>query len=423
MPFEPFTDITCELQQQINRTAADGGGEVIVPAGEYTFRPIELKSGITLTLAAGCRLIASPHREDYRPIGYHHNEMGEVHSALYAMEQRGIVLRGEGELDLSGTAFYRMDEPHVPPTAGAAITPAHRDECTRLYDWRVNQPIFFHRCTDLRIEGLRVINSPCWTFSFNRCERIKVLNLTILNPLVIPNSDGLHFTCSRDIIIHGCHITAGDDCVALTAIADWNIPCENAVISDCIFQSASKAISVGYMHSIVRHVVINNVIVRKSNRAFVIMSHPGTGLVEHVSISNCIFEGRAYGGNWWGNGEPAVLMATPHHLADYRDPLPEKRFETAIRDVRFNQITFIGERPVAVVAEGPAVENVRISNSTVRIVPEELPSLKGHVIDLAPGPENLTVKTAGCGLVTRGAVVQLNGVTDASGGALVTESH
>jgi polygalacturonase len=337
-----------------------GGGEIVVPAGEYYFKQIELRSHICLNIQAGARLIASCRREDYSPIGYHHNEMKDVYSAIYAFDKENLTLKGEGEIALSGTSFYFMDKPSTVTSVGPEITQEYLDEAPRTYEWRVNQPIFFHRCKNIRFEGLTITDSPCWTLSFNLCETIKMTNLTIENSLVLPNNDGMHFTGSRDVLISGCHITAGDDCVALSSITDWSVPCENVVISDCVFQSASKALSIGYMHSIVRNVLIKNVVVKKSNRAFVSMCHPRTGLVENVTVSDCVFEGRSYGGKWWGNGEPIVLMVTPHHISSYRDPLPEPRFDTCIRNVTFSNITCVAERPIA---SSPVNRSCRISNS------------------------------------------------------------
>lgn len=413
--FKTGTDITQKLQAEIDRLAAAGGGEIRIPPGEYTFRPVELKSNICLHLSAGAKLVASPRKEDYFPIGYHHNEMGEVYSALYAFDQANITLQGEGVIDLSGEAFYHMDTPSRVVSAGPPITPEYLAEAPRTYDWRVNQPVFFHRCRHLRLEGLTITNAPCWTLSFNLCRVVKVMNLTIENSLIIPNCDGMHFTGSSDILVSGCHITAGDDCVALTSITDWSAPCENVTMTGCIFQSASKAISIGYMHSIVRNVLIENVIVKKSNRAFVAMCHPHTGLVENVRVTNCIFEGRSYGGNWWGNGEAIVIMVTPHHIPSYRDPLPAPRASAGIRNVSFTHLTCRAERPIGIVASEPFIRQVTLQDVTIDLVPEDRPSLKGNVIDLAPGPENYAIPREGIGVVYRNALLRLENVTDGSG--------
>jgi hypothetical protein len=413
--FSNPADITQELQSRIDEYSRRGGGEILIPPGEYHFRPIRLKSGICLNLSAGARLVASPHPQDYFPIGYHHNEMGEVTSALYAMQQEHITLKGEGVIDLNGSSFYHMDRPTPVVSTGPGITQADLGEAPRTYDWRVNQPIFFHQCRFVRLEGITVLDAPCWTFSFNFCRVIRVSGLTIQNSLVLPNCDGLHFTGSSEILVQGCHITAGDDCLAFTSITDWNVPCENVVVSNCILQSASKAISIGYMHSIVRNVLIENVIVRKSNRALVIMCHPRTGLVENVRLNNCILEGRSYSGNWWGNGEAIVLMVIPHHIPTYRDAQPAARFQQSVRNVTFSNTTCLAERSVGILASEPLVENLQIKDMVIQILPEERPSLKGNVIDLAPGPQNAPIPRPGIGIVYRNASFRIENVVDDQG--------
>ncbi|MFP4070068.1 MAG: glycoside hydrolase family 28 protein [Opitutales bacterium] len=417
--FATNTDITDSLQTLIDERATAGGGEVLVPPGVFRFRRIELKSGVCLRLQAGARLLASTRREDYIPIGYHHNEMGDVHSAIFALGARDVTLCGEGEIDLGGLAFYRDRDPSDVPTVGPEISAEHIAQYPKTYDWRVNQPVFFHECEHVRLDGLTFRNASCWTITGNFCRDFKATNLTIDNDLTIPNSDGLHFCGSRDILVRGCHITAGDDCVALSSITDWSRPTENVVIGDCVFQSASKALSIGYMHSIVRNVLVHDVIVKSSNRACVLMAHPHTGLIENVRIHNCILEGRSYAGNWWGNGEPLVVMATPHHIDWYRDPMPADRFPASVRNVTFAGLVCRAERPIAVVAAEPGlIANCALRDSTVEIIPEALPSLKGAAIDLAPGPENLKITDPGAGVVTRNADLRLHNVTDPAGEAV-----
>lgn len=417
--FQSHTDITATLQSRIDELAASGGGEITIPPGEYTFRPIRLRSNICLNLQAGARLLASGNREDYAPIGYDHNEMGEVFSCIYAFDAENITVKGEGILDLNGETWYRMDEPKPITDSVVEITDDYLREVARSYGWRVNQPIFFHRCSNIRFANLTITNAPCWTLSFNLCHIVKVTDLTILNGLLIPNSDGMHFTCSRDILISGCAITAGDDCVALTGITDWGTPTENVTITNCVFQSASKAISIGYMHSIVRNVVIENVVIKKSNRALVIMCHPHTGCVENVRVSNCILEGRSYPGNWWGNGESIVIMATPQHIARYRDPMPEPRFDIGVRNIFFSQLICRAERPLAVIASEPLTRNIHFRDIQMEIVPEDRPSIKGNVIDLAPGPEHYQIPGEGIGMVFRNANPTVDQVTNEAGEPVV----
>lgn len=72
------------------------------------------------------------------------------------------------------------------------------------------------------------------------------------------NLRGASLCLEKGAIIRGCNVSAGDDCIALTCITDWNKPCQDFTISDCVLRSCSKAIVIGYMHSIVRNVTVTN---------------------------------------------------------------------------------------------------------------------------------------------------------------------
>lgn len=415
MTFTNPDDITEDLQRAIDAAAQAGGGRVALPAGRFGFRTLRLRGGVDLHLGAGCRLVASPRPADYVPLGYEHNEMGQVTSALFAIDETDLRLSGPGILDLNGSAFYHLDRPSRVETVGRAVTDLDLSEAPRTYDWRVNQPIFLLRCVRVRVEGLTVVDAPCWTFSVAECRDVRFEGLTISNRMNLPNNDGIHVSACSGVRIEGCDISAGDDCIALSSITDWSLPCENVVISNCVLRSASKALALGFQHSHVRNVAISNCVVHDSNRSLVVMAQPGTGLVENVSVSNCVFEGRFYGGNWWGNGENVVIMATEQRMSHFRQAPPRRDGPDSVRNLRFSGLVCRSPRPIAVVAQKTGVRGVVFAGCTLQVTDEPRASLKGHRIDLAPGPENLAVPEGSTGVVLCGASVLLVDVVDAAG--------
>src|SRR5438552_147980 len=56
---------TPAFQRALDECAAGGGGEVVVPPGQYLIGSIELGSNTTLRLESGAVLIASPDAADY----------------------------------------------------------------------------------------------------------------------------------------------------------------------------------------------------------------------------------------------------------------------------------------------------------------------------------------------------------------------
>jgi polygalacturonase len=384
---------TKAVQAALDDANAHGNCTVMVPSGEFIIGSINLGKA-SLYLDRGAVLKGSPSLADYVPCGYHHNEMGDVLALLYSMHSDGLRLSGEGTIDLNGDAFYNFDEPIVPKT-DVEMTPAQKLECTVTHKGRPNQPIFLYQCKNVVVEGLQIKNAPCWTFSFIECENVRMLDLTIDNNLRIPNNDGMHFCASKKILIRGCVMSCGDDCIALSSITDWDIPCEDVVISDCILTSCSKTIVIGYMHSIVRNVCISNVIIKNSNRGICIMSSAGTGLVENVSISNVQIDTRVRAGNWWGNGEAILMMGTYHHIERYSLPPPIRTQEVNIRNIHISSAICHTENAIGLVGVNKNIQGVRLSGLTVQMKDSDNLMVKGKMFDLAPSRQIDTLPNDG----------------------------
>jgi len=378
----PADDITKGLQAAVNDAEAAGGGVVVIPGGSYVSGTVELKSNVTLHLEAGAVLNASPNIRDYPEIGYCHNEMGQVTSFIYGLGCKNTGIEGNGIINLSGDSFYDFSRPLVPPYMKDIITPEQIAECTVHHDVRVKQPIFFHDCRDIKVTGVTIKNAPCWTLTFSECEEITVSDISVYNSLNIPNCDGIHLCSCKNAVIKGCKIISGDDCIALTCITNWDKPCENITISDCIMTSCSKTVSIGFMHSVVRNVVISNCIIQKSNRGLAFMANDGIGLVENVCVSNCIIDTQIRAGNWWGNGEPILLMATPHDV--YGEYRADRHFDVSMRNIQFSNIICTSENLIGVVGSGNNIRDVLFRDVTVTLKESKNKRLKGNTLDLSP---------------------------------------
>ena len=360
-------------------------GTVIIPAGTYKSGTINMKNA-SLYLEKGACLLGSGKIEDYKENGFIHNEMGGVLSLLYSMNSTGVHISGEGLIDLNGDAFYIKGDWDV-PASKVPFTQAQKEECTLKKGKRPNQPLFFYNCEHMCVKDIRIIGAPSWTMAFIECKDVRVTDLTIDNSLSVPNSDGMHFCSCDGVQVRGCNVSAGDDCIAVTAATNWEKPCERVTISDCIFRSCSKAISLGYMHSIVRDVVVSNCVVYESNRALVVMSCAGTGLVENITVSNLRLDTRIRAGNWWGNGEPVCIMGTYHNNEHYSEKVPERNFPVNVRNMLFQNLICSGENVMAVIGKAGSVENIRFENVSFELKDSANMPLKGRCVDLAPGEQ------------------------------------
>lgn len=374
--------------------------QVLVPPGTYLTGTIDLK-GCSLHVEQGAVVKASSREEDYPPQAYEHNELGTLRAALICLGGENVTLSGRGTIDLSGVSFYDFSKPIVPPSL-VPFTKAQEGECTMTHTWRPSQSIFFHAVKNLTVSDLTVVDAPCWTFSFNECENVKVLGLTIDTSFNVPNDDGMHFCSCNGVLVSDCHISSGDDCIAISGITNWEKPCENIVITNCVLRSCSKAIVLGYIYSHVRNVLIENVVIQESNRGLCFMCSDECGLVENVRVKNMIIDTRIRAGNWWGNGEPIFFMALKHDGNIPANQKPQRKTELSYRNIVVEGITCTGENAIGAVGVGDRYENVVLRNLIMERKPSQNLCLKGSTFDVAPSPEVIAVPPQ-AGIYCKGA--------------------
>lgn len=102
---------TRALQKAIDAAAAAGGGNVVIPAGEYLTGTLFLRDHVTLQLEPGSVLLGSTDLKDYptrTPTLRSYTDVNYVDKSLiYAEKVRNIAIVGQGTIDGQGgdTAF------------------------------------------------------------------------------------------------------------------------------------------------------------------------------------------------------------------------------------------------------------------------------------------------------------------------------
>lgn len=365
---------------------------VYVPPGIYLTGTINL-DGVSLILEAGAVIRGSSDLNDYPPQDFYHNELGVLRALIVNLHADNVTISGSGVIDLNGKSFYDTSVMDV-PEGRVPFNEKQIAECTYPIGARPGQCIFFYDSRNIRISGITVIDAPCWTFSFNECENVKLTGLTIDTDLNVPNDDGIHVSSCRGVIISDCNISSGDDCIALSCITNWEKPCEDIVITNCILHSCSKAIVIGYIYSVVRNVTITNCIIKESNRGLCIMCNDESALVENVRVSNMIIDTKIRAGNWWGNGEPIFLMAVKHDDNLPPGQKPDRMTDCAIQNVHIDGVTCMAENAIGIIGEGSNIKEVTLKNIDYTRKPSDNRILKGDTFDLAPSriradvPEN-----------------------------------
>lgn len=381
--------------------AKEAGGGVNVPVGVFLTGTIDLQ-GVSLHLESGAVIKGSPNPADYPVMPFYHNELGDLRALIVCLGGRGVSISGEGVIDLNGSSFFDFTRPIVPKSR-LPFTEAQKRECTVEYDWRPTQSLFFHQVEDVAAKGITLLDAPCWTLTFSECTNVKALDLTIDTSLNVPNDDGIHLCSCSGVMVSNCHISSGDDCIAISGITNWAKPCENILISNCVLRSCSKALVMGYVYSHVRNVLVENVIIQESNRGLCFMCNHRGGLVENVRVKNMIIDTRVRAGNWWGNGEALFFMALKHDGTIPPEQNPHRETPVNFRNIVIEGVSCSSENAVGAVGEGPCpYEDVTLRDVIVARKPSENMALKGNVFDVAPAGDVIEVPED-CSIYLRGA--------------------
>ena len=184
------TKDTAAFQKALDECAAAGGGEVLVPEGDYLIGSIALKSNTTLRLEKGANLAGSPDLDDYPVIKARwEGEWVDAHRALVsAQDAKNIAVVGAGKISSN-------------PALGGRAMP--RRPC-------VIEPI---NCTDVRLEDFSLQQKHMWAIHPTLCENLVAKNLTIRTTET--NGDGIDVDSCKHVRIENCDIESGDDCIAI----------------------------------------------------------------------------------------------------------------------------------------------------------------------------------------------------------------
>jgi len=254
------TKDTKALQAAIDAVSAAGGGRLVMPAGTYLSGTLYLKSGVDLHLSEGAILKASPDRDDYcaaDAFDLNYASAGDNMSGghlLVCVRQKNVTLSGRGTIDGSATAFFKMPDGSWPSSKKAV-------------PWRPGQMLYFVLDENVTASGLKLRNSPYWSFLLHGCDNVQIegLDVETLRETPVYNGDGIDIDCCRHVRVGGCRIRTEDDSITLRCNSErLGAPrdCADVRISDCELSSHCNAVRIGVGTNAVEDVVIERIKVR-----------------------------------------------------------------------------------------------------------------------------------------------------------------
>jgi polygalacturonase len=188
------TKDTVAIQQAIDRAYVLGGGEVVVPAGNYFTGAVALRSNTTLRLEKTATIIGTPDVAD-DPVMQVRWEgkwiQGHV-GLIYAVDAEHIGIVGQGKI-IGNAALGGRPNAQNPLRHPALIEPIG--------------------CNDVRFEDFSTEYTRMWSLHPTYCENVSIKNLTIRS--TGGNGDGIDIDSCKHVRIDACDISTGDDCISL----------------------------------------------------------------------------------------------------------------------------------------------------------------------------------------------------------------
>jgi len=304
---------TKAIGSAIRACSQAGGGSVIVPAGRFLSGAIHLESNVNLHLEEGASLAFSTDPKDFLPpvfTRFEGTECLNYSPFIYAFEKTNLAITGKGVLD--GQAGpdhwwpwagkermgWRKGTPNQESDRNALTAMGDKDapvEQRVFGDGHLLRPNFIqpYRCTNVLLEGVRIVRSPMWEINPVLCRNVTVRGVEIDSHG--PNNDGCDPESCDGMLVSDCTFSTGDDCIAVKAGRNRdgrrvNVPCQNLLIRDCVMKDGHGGVSIGSeVSGGIRNVLVENCKMSSPNleRALRIKTNSYRGgVIENIGFRN-----------------------------------------------------------------------------------------------------------------------------------------
>lgn len=241
---------TAAIQAAID-ACKDKGGRVIVPSGTwdtgaFTFGSdmvFELRGGATLKLIPDMRLYPEVNPEEGPGAG-----LRPFHVAFWGAGVHNLTIEGGGEIDGSGPEFW--DENFYDLGIGRPTLP------------RPQPAMELADCSNTHVRNIHFRNMPAYALRFNRCDRVSAVDVSVINDIRSPNTDGIQIRDTDNAFITRAYIVTGDDGIVIKS--ELKVV-DNLIVSDSYIESDDGAIKYGTASRRgIRNATFSNIVINNS---------------------------------------------------------------------------------------------------------------------------------------------------------------
>jgi len=381
---------TAAVQAAIDACAGDGGGTVLVPAGTFVIGTVEMKSDVTLHIAAGGTLLGSADGKQYHAVDAiplrGDTTLNDGNWALFfAVHAKNFTIEGPGTIDGQGAQFHSAVRGTPPPSGlGGNKRPYH---------------VLAYQCENLTIRNISLIDCAYHSIRVIESQRMFFDGIYI-HSRVNSNNDGFHFISVEQVRLSNCTVKCGDDACALFG------SCRYVTVTNCYFSTRWSVFRFGGGHA--GDITVSNCVLKEVYGCpFKFQGDPGSRF-ENITFSDIVVDDVT---------GPISISVGRGRWRQSDGPTPEVVPPVVVRDITFSNIhgnvtahapaqlsegtLGVGSRPGEVrsaivlnAIDDAVLENITFSNvhltfgggGTAEEAAREVPKVFGEYFELGPIP-------------------------------------
>ncbi|SIO51186.1 glycoside hydrolase family 28 protein [Chitinophaga niabensis] len=264
---------TKAIQSAINTCAQAQGGMVLIPAGIFVTGTLELKSNVTLHIAAQGKILGTGDGKQYYAAEAIPTTgewtMGDGNVGLiFAANAENISIEGKGTIDGQGVLFKSAVKGEVPPAGISGNKRPHH--------------LLFYKCKNLSVKDIFLTNSAYHSVRVCVCKEVKLDGIRI-HSRVIHNNDGFHFISSEHVHVSNCDVKCQDDACALFGSNKY------VTITNCSFSTRWSVFRFGGGYS--ENITVSGCLIYETYGCPIKMRCDHLSHFENISFSNIIMQG------------------------------------------------------------------------------------------------------------------------------------
>jgi hypothetical protein len=310
---------TKAIQAAIDACHDDDGGVVLVPAGVYVIGTIEIKSNVTLRVAAGGKLLGSADGKQYHAVDaiplHGDSTLEDGNWALiFAVNAKNVTIEGPGVIDGQGLQFHSAVRGTPPPSGiGGNRRPYH---------------VLCYRCENFTIRNIDMLESAYHSIRVIQSKRVHMDGIYIHNR-VNGNNDGFHFISAEYVTISNCTVQSQDDACALFG------SCKFVTVTNCSFSTRWSVFRFG--GGVAQNITVSNcVLYQVYGCPFKFHGSPGTRF-ENMSFSDLILDD-VTGPIHFSIGPGMRRNSSGQEATGGESPLPSDKPPAVVRNISFSNI-------------------------------------------------------------------------------------